>query len=198
VRAAPTGAVVVVVVMVMLLRLRLPERLAHIVRVLPIGVVLGLDVVDLVPEGGGVEVEGGAVGSADVEGDVLGTEDLVHGGLRGGHELGGETELAVRAEDRQGGDVAVAGLGGVLLHLGEHVAHDAAAVVLGDEEELRPRQHVVEVVLHLVVLRQAHQVARLHRQQVVDGRLPDAHHLDLRLMLTSTLSDAVDSVALRR
>ena len=79
--AAPTGAVVVVVVMVMLLRLRLPERLAHIVRVLPIGVVLRLDVVDLVPEGGSVEVEGGAVGSADVEGDVLGAEDLVHGCL---------------------------------------------------------------------------------------------------------------------
>jgi len=82
---------------------------------------------------------------ADMEGDVLGTEDLVHGGLRGRHELGGDTELAVRAEDCEGGDVAVAGLGGVLLHLGEHVADDAAAVVLGDEEELRARQHVVEV-----------------------------------------------------
>jgi hypothetical protein len=64
--------------------------------------------VDLVPESGGVEVEGGAVGSADVEGDVLGAKDLVHGCLRGGHELGGEPELAVGAEHREGGDVAVA------------------------------------------------------------------------------------------
>ena len=82
---------------------------------------------------------------ADMEGDVLGAEDLVHGCLRYGHEIGGEPELAVGAEDREGGDVAVAGLGGVLLHLGEHVADDAADVVLRDEEELRPRQHVVEV-----------------------------------------------------
>jgi hypothetical protein len=64
--------------------------------------------VDLVPESGGVEVEGGAVGSADVEGDVLGAKDLVHGCLRGGHELGGEPELAVGAEHCEGGDVAVA------------------------------------------------------------------------------------------
>jgi hypothetical protein len=64
--------------------------------------------VDLVPESGGVEVEGGAVGSADVEGDVLGAKDLVHGCLRGRHELGGEPELAVGAEHREGGDVAVA------------------------------------------------------------------------------------------
>lgn len=135
-----------------------------------------------------------------MEGDVLGAEDLVHGCLRGGHELGGEPQLAVRAEDGEGGDVAVAGLRGVLLHLGEHVADDAAAVVLGDEEELRPRQHVVEVVLHLVVLRQAHQVARLHREQVVDGRLPDAHHPGRRRILqtTPTRDDAVDCVVLRR
>jgi hypothetical protein len=97
-----------VVVMVELIRLRLPERLAHVERVLSIRVVLGLYVVDLVPESGGVEVEGGAVGSADVEGDVLGAKDLVHGCLRGGHELGGEPELAVGAEHRKGDDVAVA------------------------------------------------------------------------------------------
>lgn len=170
----------VVVVMVVLLGLRLPQRLAHVVGVLAVGVVLGLDVVDLVPERGGVEVEGRAVGAADVEGDVLSAEHLVHGGLRGGHELGGEAELAVGAEHGEGGDVAVARLRGVLLHLREHVADDPAAVILRHEQQLRPRQHVVEVVLHLVVLRQAHQVARLHRQQVVDRRLPYAHHLRLR------------------
>ena len=110
--AASTGAVVVVMVVVVLLRLRLPQRLAHIERVLSVGVVLGLDVVDLVPEGGGVEVEGGAVGPAHVEGDVLGAEDLAHGGLRGGDELGGKPQLAVGAEDGEGGDVAVAGFRG--------------------------------------------------------------------------------------
>lgn len=191
--AASTWAVVVVV-MVVLLRLRLPQRLAHVESILPVGVVLGLDVVDLVPEGGVIEVEGGAVGSAHVEGDVLGAEDLVHGGLRRGHELGGEPQLAVGAEDGEGGDVAMAGLRGVLLHLGEHVADDAAAVVLGDEEELWPREHVVEIVLHLVVLRQAHQVARLHLEQVVDGRLADAHHRGRRRIPPSTLSDAMDWV----
>ena len=100
---------------------------------------------------------------------------MFHGVLGGGHELGGEAELAVGAEDGEGGDVAVA-LGGLLLHLGEDVADDAAVVVLGDVEELRPREDVVEVVLHLVVLWQAEQVARLHRQQVIHRGLPYAHH----------------------
>lgn len=54
-------------VVVVLLRLWLPEQLAHVERVLPIGIVLGLDILNLVPEGRGVEVEGSAVGSADVE-----------------------------------------------------------------------------------------------------------------------------------
>lgn len=102
--------------------------------------------------------------------------DGLHGVLGSGHELGGEAELAVSAEDGEGGYVTVA-LGGLLLHLGQDVADDAAAVVLGDIEELRPREDVVEVVLHLVVLRQAQQVAGLHRQQVVHRRLPYAHHL---------------------
>lgn len=176
--AAGAVGMMVVVVVVVGSRRRSPalEVLAHVEGILAIGVILGLDVVDLVAESGGVEVEGGTVAAADVEGDVVGAEDLLHGVLRGGHELGGEAELAVGAEDGEGGDVAVAGLGGVLLHLGEHVADDPGAVVLRHEEQLRPRKQVVEVVLHLVVLRQAHQVARLHRQQVLDPSLPDAHH----------------------
>lgn len=180
-RATPSAVVVVVMVVVVLVgvvRLAL-ELLAHVVGVLAVGVVLGLHVVDLVTEGLGVEVEGGAVAAADVEGHVLGPVDGLHGVLGGGHELGGEAELAVGAEDGEGGDVAVA-LGGLLLHLGQDVADDAAAVVLGDIEELRPREDVVEVVLHLVVLRQAQQVAGLHRQQVVHRRLPYAHHLPRR------------------
>lgn len=80
------------------------------------------------------------------------------------------------AEHGEGGDVAVAGLTGLLLHLGEDVADDLGVVVLGNEEELRPREDVVEVVLHLVVLGEAEEVAGLHRQEVVHRRSPDAHH----------------------
>lgn len=110
--------------------------------------------------------------------------NLFHGVLGSGHELGGEAELAVGAEDGEGSDVAVA-LVGLLLHLGEDVADDAAVVVLGDVEELRPGEDVIQVVLHLVVLRQAEQVARLHRQQVIHRRLPYAHHRSLSAMLPS-------------
>lgn len=139
------------------------ELLAHVIGVLSVGVVLGLDVVDAVAESGGVEGKGGAVAASDVEGDVLGAEDGLHSVLGGGHELGGEAELAVGAENSKGGDVAVAGLGGVLLHFRENVSDDLAAVVLRHEEQLRPGKDVVQVVLHLVVLRQAQQVASLHR-----------------------------------
>lgn len=62
---------------------------------------------------------------------------MFHGVLGGAHELGGEAELAVGTEDGEGGDVAVA-LVALLFHLGEDVADDAAVVVLGDVEELRP------------------------------------------------------------
>lgn len=109
---------------------------------------------------------------------------LFHGVLGCGHELGGEAELAVGAEDGEGGDVAVA-VGGFFLHLGEDVADDAAVVVFGDVEELGPGEDVIEVVLHLVVLREAEQVARLHRQKVLHRRLPYAHHLSLLPFLSS-------------
>ena len=151
------------------------ELLPHIIGVLAVGVVLGLDVVDLVAERLGVEVEGGSVALADVERDVLGAEDLFHGVLGGAHELGGEAELAVGAEHGERGDVAVA-LGALLLHLRQHVADDPAVVVLGHVEQLRPREDVVQIVLHLVIFRQAEQIARLHRQEVVDRRFPYAHH----------------------
>lgn len=151
------------------------ELLPHIVGVLAVGVVLALDVVDLVAERLCVEIESGSVALPDMERDVLGAEDLFHGVLRGAHELGGDAELAVGSEDGERGDVAVA-LGALLLHLRQNVADDTAVVVLGDVEKLRPREDVVEIVLHLVILRQAEEVARLHRQEVVDRRFPYAHH----------------------
>lgn len=63
-----------------------------------------------------------------------------------------------------------------LLHLGQHVANDATIVVLCHVEKLWPREDVVEVVLHLVVLREAEQIAGLHGQQVVYSGLAYAHH----------------------
>ncbi|KAM2719581.1 hypothetical protein EV2_040873 [Malus domestica] len=52
----------------------------------------------------------------------------------------------------------------------------AAVIVFGDVEELRPWEDVVEVLLNLVILREAKKVAGLHRQEVVDCGLAYAHH----------------------
>ena len=87
--------------------------------------------------------------------------------MRGVHELRGDAELAVRAQHRKGGDVAVH-LGGVLVELGQHVAHDLA-VALRHVQQLGPRERVVQVIFHLVVLGEAHQIAVLifHRSSSV-------------------------------
>lgn len=53
------------------------------------------------------------------------------------------------------------------LHLGEDVAHNSSSLVLSDVRQLGPREGVVEVVFHLVILRQTQQVAVLHVQQVL-------------------------------
>lgn len=103
--------------------------------------------------------------SCDREGEEAGrTREL--------HELVGEAEAAVVAQDRDGRDVAVRVLGRVLVpariaklnisacdregawercrrrrdaHLCEDVADYPALVVLGDERDLGPREAVVEV-----------------------------------------------------
>ena len=81
----------------------------------------------------------------------------------------------MRAQHGERRDVPVH-LGRVLLHLGEDVADDLLLTVLGDVEQLRPREAVVKVVLHLVVLGEAHQVAVLHLPDVLQGGGADAHH----------------------
>ena len=53
------------------------------------------------------------------------------------------------------------------LHFGEYVADYFAGLVLGHERELRPRQTVIHVVLHLVVLGQTQEVTVLHVHQIV-------------------------------
>jgi len=57
--------------------------------------------------------------------------------LSGGHELSGETELAMGTKNGERSDVAVA-LVALFLHLSQDIANDATIVVLGDVEKLRP------------------------------------------------------------
>lgn len=51
-------------------------------------------------------------------------------------------------------------------HLGKDVADDLAVVIFGHVRQLRPREAMVEVVLQLVVLGKAQQVAVLHVDQI--------------------------------
>lgn len=125
------------VMMVMVMMLLLLELLPHVISILTISIILSLNVMNLVAQGFGVEVKRGTVALADMKGNVLGSKDLVHGVLGGGHEFGGEAEFAVSAEDGEGGDVAVA-IGGFFFHFGEDVADDATVVIFSDVEELRP------------------------------------------------------------
>lgn len=77
----------------------------------------------------------------------------------------------MRAHDTQTSDVAVLNaVGGLLLHLGQDIAHDLGVVIGrllgagnidGDEAELGPREGVVEVVLEEVVLWQVLEVGVL-------------------------------------
>ena len=68
--------------------------------------------------------------------------------------------------------------------------------VLGDEEQLRPREDVVKVVLHLVVLGEAREVAVLHLEEVIHRGIPYAHHRPPRL-LAGRREDAVPLGVLR-
>ena len=95
---------------------------------------------------------------------------------RAQHEHSGQPELAVRAQHRERGDVAVQVGGVLLLHLRQHVADDATVGILGDKGQLRPGQRVVHVVLKLVVLGQAVQVGVLDRQQVARRTGADGNH----------------------
>lgn len=52
------------------------------------------------------------------------------------------------------------------LHLGKHISYDTFLFVLSNIGELRPGQRMIEVVLHLVVFRQAEEITVLHVQQV--------------------------------
>lgn len=53
------------------------------------------------------------------------------------------------------------------LHFGQDVSHNSSTIVLCYVRELRPGQSVVKIVLHLVVLRQAQQIAVLHVEEIL-------------------------------
>jgi len=141
----------------------LAEVAPHGIGILAIGIVLRLHFDDLELEGVGVEVQSSPIALSHMQRNVLGVEALDHG-LRGlVHKLLGQTQSAIGTLYCQRGDVAMAtlliGLG--FLHLGQDIAHNAALVVLGHVTELRPGKSMIEVVLHLVVLGQAQQIAVL-------------------------------------
>lgn len=185
---------VVVPVLQLLLHLFFFKLFPHIVCILSIRIVLGFNVVNFVTQSRCVEIERRPIASTNVERHVLSSKDTTHGVLSGGHELRCETELAVSADDGEGGDVTVARLTGgkFLFHLGENVADDFASVVLGDVKELGPRQNVIKVVFHLIVFGETQKIARLHRQKIVHSCLTDAHHFLLNFALFEIVSRVFD------
>lgn len=69
--------VMVMVVMMVLLMLLLPlELLPHVISILSVRIILSLHIMNLVPQGLGVQIEGRAVALAHVQGHVLGTKHL--------------------------------------------------------------------------------------------------------------------------
>lgn len=68
--------VMVMVIMVMMVVLLPLELLPHVVSILPVRIILGLHIMNLVAKGLRVQIEGRAVALAHVEGHVLGTKHL--------------------------------------------------------------------------------------------------------------------------
>lgn len=66
--------------------------------------------------------------------------------------------------------------GGLLLHLGQKVANDLAAIVICHEEGLQRWQDLMKIVLHMVVPRKAKEVVGLNHQEVIHHHFLDAHH----------------------
>ena len=52
-------------------------------------------------------------------------------------------------------------------HLGQHISHHSPTLILRHVRQLRPREGVVEVVFHLIVLGETEQVTVLHVQQIL-------------------------------
>jgi hypothetical protein len=114
-----------------------------------------------------------------MQGYIIALLRQLHGVMCVIHEFVGEAESAVGAEDGEGGDVGHLRLPiGLIVHLGEDVSDDLS-ILLGDVEEFGPGEVVVEIVVEVVVLRQAPQVAVLHLVQVADLRATDRWHLQL-------------------
>lgn len=63
----------------------------------------------------------------------------------------------------------------VLFHFSQDVAHNLPILILSNVRKLGPREAMIEIVLHLVVLRQAEKVAVLHVHQVFGPSIADVH-----------------------
>ena len=63
----------------------------------------------------------------------------------------------------------------VLFHFSQDVSHNLPIFILSNLRKLGPREAMIEIVLHLVVLRQAEKVAVLHVRQVFGPSIADVH-----------------------
>ena len=80
-RTTPTAMLMVVVVVVMVVMMvvvmLLPFKLLpHVIRIFSIRIILSLHIMNLVPQGLGVQIESRTVALAHVQGHILGTEHL--------------------------------------------------------------------------------------------------------------------------
>lgn len=64
---------------------------------------------------------------------------------------------------------------GVLLHLGQDIAHNLAILIFSHVGELGPRESMIEGVLPLVALGPAQLVALLYGHQVIGLSTADVH-----------------------
>ena len=152
------------------------EEALHVIGIFVIEIVLGLNLDTSELESTLVEVEGSGVGLTDVEGAEVGVVDFAHFLHGTAHQGGGSTELAVGAEDGEGGDVAVS-LADILfvVDFGEDVTSDLVVDVFEDEEVLGPGEVVVVVVSEVVVFREAAEIAVLHLDDVLHTSTTDLH-----------------------
>ena len=71
------------------------------------------------------------------------------------------------------------------LHFSKNISHDASTLILSHIGELGPAQCMVEIVLHLIILRQAEQVTVLHIEQIF--RLIVKKTIDVHIYELSTI-----------
>ncbi|EZA60281.1 hypothetical protein X777_13370 [Ooceraea biroi] len=142
----------------------------HGVRVFAIRVILGLNFRHLELQATRVQIESCTITPAHVQRNVFCTEAFHHrsGGLV--HQLLRDPQSSMRAFHSQTGNVSMRIILAIFFHLGEHVAHYSPLLVLRYVAQLWPRESVIEIILHLIIFRQALQITVLYVQQVLRSR----------------------------